>query len=621
MKLPFNQVIQGDCLVEMKKLPADSIDTVITDPPYGIGFMGKEWDNFKPDKIDEAMAQDKRKHTQIASQRRSNTAGTYDLSLQGKIGFQNWMTKWAIEALRVTKPGGTMLIFGGTRTYHRLACAIEDAGWIIKDCIMWIYAQGFPKSLNISKQIDKRPNIVLSSQMRDRLNEYRIKRGLSVKQVNEHFGFATTGSGVVHHWMTHPTQPTIPTEKQYKELKKLLEIDDKDLDKLYVEAEREIIGKDKNWGKKGSVPISGYKEFDITKSETENAKLWEGWGTSLKPAYEPILVAMKPNEGSYAQNALKHKVAGLNIDGGRVKTEDKLQILRNKGNKNIFDNSRKEPVSKGKKIEFVDSGLGRFPANIILDQEAAKMLPNGASRFFYTAKSSREERNRGVLDSIVSIDIIREWKENNTTQEEKLAQLLVGMDNSRLRATVVSGIANKSVIEWSTEWFGKKLMEKYRKDFVSIIETEINSITPLITLLWLICLFTREYTEDVKLEMGSGGSPVVGVENYSQLTITIKEKMASRLGVKNVVSGTQLKINAKDGTNFHPTCKPLKLMEYLCELTKTPTGGVVLDPFAGSGTTGMAAKLTKRDYILIEKEKEYCEIAEARIKATPKPLL
>jgi len=117
----------GDCLEQMKNFPDNSIDTIITDPPYGIGFMGKEWDNFKPTAIMEAMNKDKRPHKGIASQRRSNTAGTYDLSSRGLNGFQEFIRLVGVEMLRVLKPGGTLLIFGGARTYHRLACGIEDA--------------------------------------------------------------------------------------------------------------------------------------------------------------------------------------------------------------------------------------------------------------------------------------------------------------------------------------------------------------------------------------------------------------------------------------------------------------------------------------------------------------
>jgi site-specific DNA-methyltransferase (adenine-specific) len=163
-------------------------------------------------------------------------------------------------------------------------------------------------------------------------------------------------------------------------------------------------------------------------------------------------------------------------------------------------------------------------------------------------------------------------------------------------------------------------MEKYQRDVVSIIGTEINSITPLKIWNWLNFLLTKEYTLDVKYEMENGGNPVANAENYKPLIITINEKMASRLGVKNVVEGTQLKISVKDGSNIHPTCKSLSLMRYLCRLI-TPPKGIVLDMFVGSGSTLIAAKQEGFNYIGIEREEDYIKIAEARLKATPTPML
>ena len=151
-----NKIIQGDCIEEMKKLEENSIDAIITDPPYGIGFMGKEWDNFKPETIKQGMEKDKRPKTQIASTRISNIAGTYDKSISGARKYQEWCEQWSIEALRILKPGGYMLVSCSTRMYHRMTCGIEDAGFEIRDTIMWLYGSGFPKSLNIGKQIDKR---------------------------------------------------------------------------------------------------------------------------------------------------------------------------------------------------------------------------------------------------------------------------------------------------------------------------------------------------------------------------------------------------------------------------------------------------------------------------------
>jgi len=317
MKLPVNQIICGDNMEVMSTFPDNSIDTIITDAPYEISFMSKSWD--------------------------------------GK-GIAFSVKLWQ-EALRVAKPGCIMLIFGGTRTSHRLACAVEDAGWLIRDKICWIFASGFPKSLSISKAIDKAKGAY-------------IKGKLS------------------------------PNSRQ-----------------------------------SGASPSGCYGEGiqtkTIDKPQTDLAKLWDGWGIGLKPAYEDILVCMKPLDGTYAQNAEKHGVAGLNIDGSRIGTEEQLQG----GSRQIGSDANIYG-----KITNIDDGYkqnpqGRFPANLILDEEAAELLDEqsgvskstdrirhnnqskfsgkgiygkfqdkdtggfadsgGSSRFFFCAKSSKRERNMG----------------------------------------------------------------------------------------------------------------------------------------------------------------------------------------------------------------------------------
>ena len=429
------KLILGDCLEKLKELPDNSVDTIITDPPYGLKFMGKEWD--------------------------------YDVP-----SVEIWK-----EALRVLKPGGTALIFAGSRTQHRMAVNVEDAGFILKDTIMWLYGSGFPKSLNIGKVMDK-----------------YLKTGNA----------SWNGTG---------------------------------------DSSNGALGYSKLQHNQGYRPADYSNKHQNKEEITEDlAKKWNGWGTALKPAYEPILVAMKPNDGSYAENALKWGVSGLNIDESRVgfdmiskggKTYDytgkKQYQVNSKGDLHAIDQWERQAKS-GVKV-FNQEGnaklqkfsqkapIGRFPANVILDEEAGKMLdeqsgegfvpnnkPNspsnrgdkgGASRFFYCAKASRKERNMGL-----------ERFEKKQT--------------------------------WASQ-------EKRESNSFDIFESD--------------------------------GRPK-----------TINQ-------------------------NNHPTIKPLKLMEYLCVLTKTPTGGIVLDPFMGSGTTGMACVNTGRDFIGIEIDEDYFKIAQARIDA------
>ncbi|GAH74658.1 unnamed protein product, partial [marine sediment metagenome] len=257
MKYPedfINQIICGDCLETMKGMPDNCIDTIITDPPYGLEFMGKDWDR-------------------LSGKGRYQKGGVWQEvegfsppAYKGGNEAQKFHYRWAIEALRIAKPGSTLLCFGGTRTFHRLACAIEDAGWIIKDCIMWIYGSGFPKATDVSKQIDKK-----ARKKRRVIGKYELPDVADGKRKK---GWECTNTTDV-----------------------------------------------------GVFGVSGQQ--DITAPATPEATLWNGWKShGLKPAYEPILVAMKPNEGSYANNALKWGVAGLNIDGGRISYQGKNDIKK-----------------------------------------------------------------------------------------------------------------------------------------------------------------------------------------------------------------------------------------------------------------------------------------------------
>jgi DNA modification methylase len=310
-------VLHGDCREVMLTMPDNSVDAIITDPPYELGFMGKSWDS---------------------------TGVAYDI------------TVWQ-ECLRVLKPGGHLLAFGGSRTYHRLACAIEDAGFQIRDQIMWVYGSGFPKSLNIGKAIDKDAG-----------------------------------------------------------------------------AEREVVGKDKAGTGLGlmdkSSTIGG--EFDITAPATAEAKQWEGWGTALKPAHEPIVMARKPLDGTVAQTVLTHGTGGINIDGCRVGRADGDDSSAGNRTANF---ATQETMSGGNGSGgWSQNDMGRFPANFIHDgsDEVLELFPqsnggafpkksnvptgrhyeggwgavdNGsrtemgegsAARFFYCAKASKKDRNEGL---------------------------------------------------------------------------------------------------------------------------------------------------------------------------------------------------------------------------------
>lgn len=284
----------GNCLNVMKDMEDNSIDTIITDPPYGLKFMGKKWD--------------------------------YDVP-----SIEIWK-----ECLRVCKPGATMLCFAGTRTQHRMAVNIEDAGWILKDCIMWLYGSGFPKATDISKQLDKMNGE--SGRILKFVKWFRTT-GLKQKETNRIIEMSDVGS----HYL-RLDQPAVPTAKLWAKLRPYIKIKiPKWVDELVdrIEAKREVIGKGKYAGKRPNDRTEhnlmkgftgGRFDYIETKPPTPEAKLWEGWKShGLKPAYEPILVAMKPNDGTYAENALKWGVSGLNIDGGRIEVDpiiDKSQLRK-----------------------------------------------------------------------------------------------------------------------------------------------------------------------------------------------------------------------------------------------------------------------------------------------------
>jgi site-specific DNA-methyltransferase (adenine-specific) len=304
----------------MKTFLDNHFSAIVTDPPYGLSFMNKGWDYEVP-------------------------------------GIEYWK-----EAYRVLKPGGSLLAMGGTRTFHRQICAIEDAGFEIRDCIMWIYGSGFPKSHN-------------------------------------HFGI-------------------------------------------------------------------------------------EGYGTALKPAYEPITLAMKPLDGTFAQNAEKWGQAGINIDGCRIGTEENLGRV-----------TSQDTLYEGgwKKINVPNPKGGRWPANVILDEEASQQL-GPPSRFFYCAKTSSRERNAGL-----------------------------------------------------------------------------------------------EGLPEIQCQTGCSGD------------MPTDDQGKERDRFKKVAR------------NHHPTVKPLALMKYLITLVSPPTNALILDPFAGSGSTILAAKQLGISALGIEKQPEYCEIAKARL--------
>ncbi|MCX4885904.1 DNA methyltransferase [Streptomyces sp. NBC_00847] len=278
----------GNSLDVLSTLPDASVDAVVTDPPYELGFMGKAWDA---------------------------SGIAYNVGL--------WRECW-----RVLKPGGHLLAFGGTRTYHRMTVAIEDAGFEIRDSLHWIYGSGFPKSLDVSKTIDKAAEAApLWDAIRSHIRCWRDRKGLTNTQLNAALGLKTNGSGMARHWTSEVGNGhEIPSKEMWQRLKDVLGWPDCDLDLVYAAVkdgpERPVVGlRTRKATGRMAQGEGGYafgEEFADTVPATEKAAYWRGWGTALKPAHEPIVLARKPLASTVAANVLEHGTGALNIDDCRT---------------------------------------------------------------------------------------------------------------------------------------------------------------------------------------------------------------------------------------------------------------------------------------------------------------
>ena len=438
----------GDCLNILKMMIEDEVfvDSIVTDPPYHLNS------------IVERFGKDNSAPAQYGTDGAFKRASTGFMGKEwdgGDIAFRQ--ETWEL-CLKVLKPGGHLLAFSASRNYHRMAVAIEDAGFEIRDQIMWLYGSGFPKSMNIGKALDKK------------LGNERESFGTKLKKAGDMRGGNYVKGG------------------DYKSI-----------------------------------------EIEITKGNTE----WEGWGTALKPAHEPLVLARKPlSEKSVVDNVLKHRTGGINIDECRVEGNDakypdtnpdfrdqgrqskenmgidklsfgqtenvkrKKVVRKSRSDDSVFNNGNSSFRAEGTLYADADP-RGRFPSNVMHDGSGSiKELFEDKSKYFYCAKTSKAERNQG-LDNFIKKNKVFNGQSPNASKDMK---------------------------------------------------------------------------------------------------------------------GVEQKFTTKPSANIHPTVKPIKLMKYLCRLI-TPKGGTILDPFMGSGSTGMAAKEENFEFVGIEKEEEYFNIATARIES------
>jgi site-specific DNA-methyltransferase (adenine-specific) len=411
------RLIDAECRDAMSHMEPASVDAIVTDPPYGLGFMGKEWDS-PGGEGDFPMRRTKEANTVNtgASRQGGRQRATEDLvkrQVRDAQAFQVWVQTWAAECHRMLKPGGHLLAFGGTRTFHRLAVGIEDAGFEMRDCLSWLYGSGFPKSRNLSGE-------------------------------------------------------------------------------------------------------------------------WEGWGTALKPAWEPIIMARKSTVGTVAANVTEFSTGALNIDATRIETNGRPHREARKTQENAWEGGGQW---KSSGFGEGDTQQGRWPANVVLDEEAASRLDEQTGTLVSGPESDRGHRRNADRDA--------RRNAYGGFQGQEVTGVLYGDSGGASRFFYVAKADSA---------------ERNR-----------------------------------------------GLEHYPKVRVgerTDHENDGRHWDIPESHSGPR--------ANHHPTVKPLSLMQWLCRLV-TPPGGIVLDPFTGSGTTGIAALREGFDFIGVEREPEYVELARDRI--------
>ena len=569
------KLLKGDCLQKLKELEDNSIDSVVTDPPYHLTSIVKR---FGKDGSAEAQY-----GTDGAFQRASKgfMGKEWDGLGEDGIGIANNPELWK-EVLRVLKPGGHLLSFSHSRTYHRQAVAVEDAGFEIRDQIMWVYGSGFPKSHNIGKALDKNGgNNHLVYEVAEKLKEARESRGISKTQADELFCNGSTN----YSWLEgRKGGVRLPEDDLFQKI-----VEEWPELKPYQEqvksANREIVGKyDTDMGGLGGERL-GSKGGDITLPSTPIAQQYEGWGTALKPAHEPIVMARKPFKGTVAQNVLEHGTGGINIDGCRVGTEKVSTHSNGKGN--TGDNGIYGTFSNQQGSEERE---GRFPANIIFEctcdvthtKPAPKSghWPKGKTKGFgefgggessYEGVGPKEEGNMIIhTDPNCPCKILDEQSGN--IKGGKPMPPFQGKPKNDINFT--SGVKEINRIGYddtggaSRFFYCPKASKKDRNE-------------------------------------GCDGLPQKANVFMSPDSRTNKEHY-------DRTSPGMERFKTEPKSNHHPTVKPTDLMAYLVRLV-TPKGGTVLDPFMGSGSTGKACVREGFDFVGIEREDEYMEIAKSRI--------
>lgn len=478
--VPSAVVYNGDCVEVMAAMPESSIDAVVCDPPYGLEFMGKEWDKLTRNLMRADSEADKKRLEEYGNSYSGRTSKLPDLGATAKYAneMQLWHEEWAREAFRVLKPGGHILAFGGTRTWHRMAVAIEDAGFEIRDSIAWLYGSGFPKSSNVAISIDKQQGLMGN----------RGKRSSFAGNINQ--------------------------------------------------------GQD----------VEPAKGMDRHQPISEEAKKWDGWGTALKPAFEPVIVGRKPFKGTVAKNVLTHGTGALNIDATRIGNETVKVHNAPKGTLAGGEHGRGSVREEDGTIAYRET-QGRWPANVTIchepECEQVGTVTDSVPNFNTRGEDGPMLTHGGGMHG-----------SNRTGDENEVG---VGIWEC-VEGCQVAELNRQSGTSKST---GGRIGKK--------ANANVNN-TPV-----------------GNYEKGNPGFGDVGG--------------ASRFFY---VAKASKKERPKVGETSHPTVKPIALMRWLVRLV-TPPGGIVLDPFLGSGTTAEAAILEGFKFVGVEKTEDYLPLIQQRL--------
>ena len=665
MNAPTQHVLHGNNLELLARMPDCSVHAVVTDPPYGLSFMLSK-------KHDKNM---------------------WDAALPDP---RTWS-----ECLRVLRPGGHLVAFGAPRLVHRLTCQIEDAGFEIRDQLLWLFGSGFPKSLDVSKAIDKQDAVEEQEARRLRFTAWLRSTGVTSKQIDD-----ATGTNMGGHYTTAASQPAIMTREHLDACRHLFgqvpEWVEQEANIRTVESQnlnsREVIGTIT----KGSSPLPGNHKgtwvdgqvdgtFNITAPATDAARQWTGWGTALKPAYEPIVLARKPLDGTVAQTVQRWGTGAINVDACRV--EHASENDRDKAHASAVSLANAS-APRGTYAPHASYAPvlppGRWPANLILDEAAGAMLDaqsgerpgavsngsrggglggsstfaihdrpqkpgrgdsGGASRFFKSAGFDTEEwiihRAKAMLHG---------WNPDLASTADDSSTLPRAFVDSALNDVAIWAALGVTLsVEWTGHTTNVTPSESRR-----IVETAITttmSIAQGCSLDWLLgrrfqnsshvshaerCAQTGTMRITVSRWKSNGSvDPVtlsitprnsgLGVAGYvdrafycPKASRSEREAGLDHLPPRVVDPSREEDAAARDNPrtgagrsgearrNHHATVKPIELMRWLVRLV-TPPGGIVLEPFAGSGTTPAACALEGVDCIAMEIDAEYVEIARARV--------